>query len=440
MKIKLPNLGMSRLVVLLAFLPFLSKSQSPPRLNTYTYGEGITLSGSDGYTINLRGYLQPYYEVKSYTDPELDGAYQRFRMRRLRLRLSGDAANQKIEYRFQADFSGNSETGEEAGGLLFDAWIGYNITKRIQITVGQKVTPTDNRELMMGSQTLQLVERSRVTSAFSSIREFGVFADGTFRTGGGTYIKPSLAVTNGDGSNVYTKDHGGLKVGGRLDFLPFGLFTNYGQYRQGDLVRELSPKLVVGGVYSVNNGMSSRRGRGSGDIIYLDADDNESLPNYTKWGIDFLFKYRGFSMLGEFVSTSANVPDDITKRIRTDGTVATTFDVDGQRDVENYVKGRMMLGKGYNLQAGYIFKNRISVDARYAHLEADQHSFLNNGTFYNRPNYYTLGLTKYFSKGYGFKIQGSVTYVDCADGSNDITGTPMNGNEWIGRIITTFSF
>ena len=50
-----------------------------------------------------------------------------------------------------------------------------------------------------------------------------------------------------------------------------------------------------------------------------------------------------------------------------------------------------MLGSGYNLQAGYIFTSGFSLDARYCHIQADEHSFLNNGTFYNRENYYTLG-------------------------------------------------
>jgi AcrR family transcriptional regulator len=109
-------------------------------------------------------------------------------------------------------------------------------------------------------------------------------------------------------------------------------------------------------------------------------------------------------------------------------------------DVENYVKGRMMLGSGYNIQAGYYFKNRISIDARYTNLRADLNSFLNNPTYYNRPNYYTFGLSKYLSRGYGFKIQASATYVELSAGSLDIFGAPLINNEWIGNIITTLSF
>ena len=249
-----------------------------------------------------------------------------------------------------------------------------------------------------------------------------------------------MAITNGDGLNVFEKDHGGLKIGGRLDFLPFGLFTNFGQFRQADMVRELAPKLVVGVNYSKNNGMSSRRGRESGAILYLDNTGAGSLPDYTKYGLDFLFKYKGFSMLGEFVKSSATVPTEITARVRNDGSTSSTFIVNNKQDITNYVKGRMMLGEGYNIQMGYVHKKKYSIDARYTHLEADQHSFLNNGTFYNRPNYYTVGLSRYFTRNYGFKIQASVTYAEMAEGSNNIFSAPITGNEWITRVITSFAF
>ena len=120
-------------------------------------------------------------------------------------------------------------------------------------------------------------------------------------------------------------DRGGLKLGGRIDYLPFGLFTNIGQFRQIDVMREQVPKLVVGIHYSHNSGMSSRRGRYSGRILYLNNNDEESLPDYSKYGLDFLFKYRGFSALGEYVKSAATVPTDITQRVRNDGSISTTF-------------------------------------------------------------------------------------------------------------------
>jgi len=433
-----------KFVLFICFLGLTHESLSQIYLNEYKFGEGLNFSGEKGYSIRLDGYVQPYADTKKYLNTDDPDLYTRFRMRRIRLVLSGESENHKLKYRFKVDLSGTPEIGVEdednSGNFLLDAYVSYELNNDLSLTFGQRSTPTDNRELRMNSQTLQLPERSRITSAFSTIREFGIFADGTYRIRGGSYLKPSLAITNGDGLNAFGKDRGGFKYGGRLDYLPFGLFTKFGQFRQADIVRELTPKLVVGGSYSYNQGMSSRRGRTSGSIIYLDENNNEALPDYAKLSIDFLFKYKGFSVLGEYAKSWASINDAISQRVRNNGSVTDGFLVDGVQAINSYVRGRMMLGEAYNIQAGYVFKSLYSIDARYTHLNADTHSFLNNGTFYNRPNYYTLGVSKYLDRNYGAKIQASFTYVDVAEGSNNLDGNPINGNEWIARLIFTVGF
>jgi hypothetical protein len=409
-------------------------------LESYKFGEGLQFNADRGHSIRLTGYAQPMIDLKNYTDVEENSSTSRYRIRRLRLRIDGKSKNQKFGYRFQADLSGTSETGEDTGDYLLDAYVSYAVTDRISILFGQRATYTDNRELFMNSNSLQLVERSRLTSAFSSIREFGLFVTGRLRAGRGSYLRPYFVLTNGDGINVFDKDHGGLKIGGRLDYLPFGLFTNLGQFRQIDVMREQAPKLVLGVHFSHNSGMSSIRGRASGAIIYLDENNQESLPDYTKYGFDFLFKYKGFSALGEYIKSTAVVPDDITQRVRNDGSISSSFLVDGMQNIDSYVKGRMMLGQAYNFQMGYLFKSGFSIDTRFTHLNADENSFLNNATFYNRPNYYTLGIGKLLAKNYGAKIQASITYVDGSLGINDAQSSPIEGNEWLARIITTISF
>ena len=432
-----------KIISLFLFLiSFNINSQSS--LNSYSFGEGISFTADNGSMIKLSGYAQPHLEIKNYNDLEENSSSNRFRLRRLRLRFDGQAANPKFAYRFQVDLSGSSETGEATGDFLLDAYVSYDITNRIKVIFGQRSTYTDNRELFMNSNSLQLVERSRLTSAFSSIREFGLFLSGNFRLNGqGSYLRPYFVLTNGDGINNFDKDLGGLKIGGRIDFLPFGLFTNKGQFRQIDVMRELTPKFVIGVNYSHNSGMSSRRGRNSGSILYLNELGQQSLPDYTKYGIDFLFKYNGFSALGEYVKSSSTVPTDVIERVRNDGSTSSSFLVNGVQDIESYVNGRMMLGEAYNIQMGYLFKSGITIDSRYTHLKADDNSFLNNATFYNRPNYYTLGIGKLLGRNYGAKIQGSITFVDGSLGvnhDNDTATDPVFKDELLFRLITTISF
>ena len=427
---------------LFSLLSIIGFSQSM-QMESYNFGEGLRFNGESGNSIRLTGYAQPMIDLKNYTDVEENSLLERYRLRRLRLRIDGTSSNQRFGYRFQVDLSGTSEVGDNTGDYLLDAYVSYAVTNRISVLFGQRATYTDNRELFMNSNSLQLVERSRLTSAFSSIREFGLFVTGRFRMNNGSYLRPYFALTNGDGRNAFDKDRGGLKVGGRLDYLPFGLFTNLGQFRQIDVMREQTPKFVIGAHFSHNSGMSSRRGRASGEIIYLNSNDEESLPDYVKYGVDFMLKYRGFSAIGEYIKSEATVPEDITQRIRNNGSISTSFLVDGIQDVDSYVRGRMMLGEAYNIQMGYLFKSGFSVDTRYTHLIADEHSFLNNSTFYNRPNYYTLGVGKLMSRNYGFKIQASVTYVDGSLGVNhdyDIDTDAIFTDEILFRLITTISF
>ena len=440
-------------------------AQDNPRLSTYTFGEGYNFTNANGSTMKLQGYIQPWMDTESYVDSDLP-AETRFRMRRLRLRLSGKSANERFGYRLQLDLAGQDEAQREgdvtdARNFLLDAYISYKITRRIELIFGQRATYTDNRELFMNSNSLQLPERSRLTSAFASIREFGLFAKGTFRTGGGTYLKPYVTITNGDGANAFGNDRGGLKYGARLDFLPFGLFTNFGQFRQADVVRELTPKLVIGATWNYNHGITSRRGRNNGRILYLNDingngvldDGEERLPNYSKFGVDFLFKYKGFSVLGEYHKSWAsgiaddinlrndffNDPNDFTDRFRGRENPTSSNFIDFTP--QEYVQRQLMLGEAYNIQAGYLFKNGISVDARYTHINADRFSFLNNATFFNRPDYYTIGVSKYLSRSYGAKLQASYTWVNAGEfGINDNNGNVLPDDERVFRLMLTLSF
>lgn len=115
-------------------------------VNKYRLGDGITFCAPDGgYNINLRGFLQTTFETRKYEGD--DQFYSRFRMRRLRLRLSGDAWGDKVSYRLQTDFAQANGGDGELSGMLLDAFIAYKPVKGLTLSFGQKSTPTDNREL-----------------------------------------------------------------------------------------------------------------------------------------------------------------------------------------------------------------------------------------------------------------------------------------------------
>jgi hypothetical protein len=425
-------------VFLLCF--YIQVSAQNPILNSYKLGEGITFSDKEKSSITLSGFIQPFMEIRSYnTDSALD-SYTRFRMRRLRFRIAGDLPKYKISYRFQADLSGTPEVGDSTGNSLFDAWVAYTPISNVEIKFGQSSNFTENREILMSSNSLQLVERSRLTSAFAVPREVGLFISTDFKIGNSFFVEPNFSITNGDGGNVMGNDFGGFKYGARIDFTPFGKFVNLGKFRQGDHVRELTPKLIFGVNFSYIDGVSSRRGEASGTILYLNRNMETSLPNYRKMGADFLFKYQGFSLLGEFMNGHASVPNNIVFRVRENGTITNSFDIEGRQDMPNYIRNRMIIGSVYNIQGGYNFKRKFSIDARFTHFDAAQYSFLNNNTIYNRPNYYTIGITKFFSRNHGLKIQAAHTMVKAGSGALDIKGNAIKQYENVTHVMATYSF
>ena len=402
-------------------------------LGDYIPGNGIVLASTDNnYKVVLRGYSQSLFESRTITYDSSaiidNNRYNRFRARRIRLRLSGNQSYPGFSYRLQLNLAESEADDGLLSNILWDAWLGYNINKTNKIVIGQKGTPTDNIEVQMASNTLQLPERSRLTGAFSSIRETGVFYDNRFKIGNKAVIKSMINITTGDGYayNVNSRDYGGLKYGARVNILPFGLFRNFGQFRQVDMVRELNPKLLVGFSGSFNNGMSSRRGRRNGDFLFYNItgiDTTYRLPNYLKLGADLLFKYRGFSLLAEYVNTKAFIKDDITHRNDRYGDdptqITSSFGAWDENDFitvssDEYVKRQLILGSGINIQAGYLFKSLFSIDGRFTKLSPDDFSFMNNAVYYNRQNFYEIGFSKYFSKNYSFKIQASYRFIDNA--------------------------
>ena len=402
-------------------------------LGDYIPGNGIVLASTDNnYKVVLKGYSQSLFESRtiSYDSSSIidSNRYNRFRARRIRLRLSGNQSKPGFSYRLQLNLAESEADDGLLSNILWDAWLGYNINKTNKIVIGQKGTPTDNIEVQMASNTLQLPERSRLTGAFSSIRETGIFYDNRFKLGNKAVVKSMLNITTGDGYayNFNSIDYGGLKYGARVNILPFGLFRNFGQFRQVDMVRELNPKLLLGFSGSFNNGMSSRRGRRNGDFLFYNitgVDTTYRLPNYLKLGADLLFKFRGFSLLAEYVNTKAFVADDITHRNDRYGEDPTllinSFGAWDENDFtaissDEYVKRQLILGSGINIQAGYLFKSLFSIDGRFTKLCPDEFSFMNNATYYNRNNFYEIGFSKYFSKNYSFKIQASYRFIDNA--------------------------
>lgn len=414
-----------------------------PIVHSFYPGHGYRFSSPDGnYMLNLTGYVQSSVQTHFYQGDNTP--YTRWRMRRARVRLNGYAMKDRIRYRLGLDMVRGSESADdgEEGGLLHDAWVAYRPwgNSRLSITFGQRSSMTDSRENFMSSTSLQLSERSRLGSIFGTVREVGFLVQGSYKVGKESYIRPSLVLTDGDGRFTFGERYGGLKYGGRINYYPFGLFRDGGDFYLGDKAYELSPKLAIGAAYSYNDGTSDRRGgNSSGDILYMNDRGEIDLPDFGKLNLDLFFKYRGWNFLGEYTKTWAYVPSTITTRVRNDGSTSTSFEIDGEQHIENYIKNRMILGSAFNIQGGYLFRNFWTVNARYTHIIPDEYSYLNNDLYYNRNDIMEFSVAKYFSADYSSKIQFTASFYK-TNGETRYSGGTFSGTETLFNVLTQISF
>jgi len=334
----------------------------------------------------------------------LSALSSQFAINRARMSIVSDILDKKLELDIRLNFPSNYQSATTGGRsfntVLQEAYIAYKPTKAHTFNFGLRADYVDTREIRIEGESLGFINRSAVSGAFDAIFDFGLRYKGQYKIGKKSLLKPYLTITTGDSRAAFQKNYGGFKYGIRLDWLPFDNFSEGGEFYMDDLAREAKPKLVIGAVYSYNDGISSAVGTNGGRYLYGDANQKIILPDYTKIGIDYLFKYRGFYSMGSYVATSTKVPAGITGEFRLNGTFsAYTGQTDAQ--IKSTVLSRLNIGTGYSVQCGYILPSDWAFGFRYAALQDDTNGSAN---FADQNRHYSFVVSKYIS-GNNLKIQ-----------------------------------
>jgi len=335
------------------------------------------------------------------SDGDYDKPETNFLLRRARLKFSGFAYSPKITYKMELglsnrDISGASEFTRNSPRYILDAVIKWNFHKNFTLWAGQTKLP-GNIERVISSANLQLVGRSRLNSRFNIDRDLGVQLRHYFKMTDKFLVRESLAVSQGEGRNVTEGNLGGHQYTGRIALLPFGKFAGKGDYKGGDLKREKTPKLMLAATYDFNaDAVKSRSNQGSymgsSKLGFYETD-------ITTVFVDAMFKYSGFSFMGEFADRDAK--DPIVKESYIDR------DADGKAKHDTVVQ----VGNALNLQAGYLCKSNWEVVARYTSINFD--SIVGK----DLEQQYTLGVSRYVV-GHSLKIQSDISYTtEAGDGS-----------------------
>ncbi len=370
-----------RIFIFLLCLTSVSLSaQKPLSYTKPVFGKGIGFASADSsFTLALSGRIQSMAEVRHELNTEQTLAD--FFVRRCRLNVQGTAYSPKLTYRIQIGFAQRDITADNSAAqnnlILRDAMLFYSPYKWLRIGFGQTKLP-GNKQRQVSSANLQLVERSIVNNNFTLDRDKGIWLYGSFNMGS-QVIRPILAISSGEG-RINSDRNGELCYSGRLEWYPFGNFTNNGELIESDQEKEKKPKLVIAGVYSYNSANSRAMGQ-LGEYLY-----NGQYSNVTYYGGDLMFKYKGFSFEAELYTRESNTGIIINKKDST------------QR---NFV----MAGQGMMLQAGMFVSPRNEIAVRYGKITPA--SAISSLAMVQEE--YVLGFSRYFQK-HSLKIQTDCSY------------------------------
>jgi phosphate-selective porin OprO and OprP len=314
----------------------------------FKLGKGLVVRSQDGdFGLETRLRVQFRYtlEAAEGDDGELGSPTQQAQLRRARLQFKGNywGPNNKFKAEFALsprDVGVRDSSAGTAPGTspLLDWYTDLTHHRDLNVRIGQYKVPF-NRQRVISSGDLQLVDRSIVNGAFNVDRDLGVDLRSKDLFGL-DLIKYYLGVYVGEGRNTNSASDFGMMYLARVEILPFGAFQDYAEV---DFERTPTPKLSVGLGY----GYLDRAPRDRGILGSAPADGGTTDINLLN--ADVLLKYAGLSILSEAILRNGS---------RNPG--------DGVDDMGAAIPEAPALdGYGAMLQAGYLLpQSRLEVAAR----------------------------------------------------------------------------
>jgi hypothetical protein len=340
--------------------------------------DGIGFHKDSVFLMNLRFRMQNRAAYFSQLDQGTEPGFEA-RVRRLRLRLDGYLMSPKLSYYIQLSFSRADQdlVDDNIAQTVRDAMIYYKFTPTFYIGFGQSKLP-GNRQRVVSSGNIQMPDRSIANQLYTLDRDFGIFAYKTLPYGERGQLLIKAALSSGEGRNAVFSNNG-LAYTARMEWLPMGKFKNSGDYSEGDLEFEPSPKLSLAGGYMLNQ-RAVRRGGQLGKPLPVPVDMRTFIG-------DMMFKYNGWAVLGEFFHR------------RLGDLPASSFNDELLAGIPS--------GEAYHLQASRMLGRKSELIVRYAYArpEASKAGI--------QPHLQTkaIGYTRYLN-GHRIKIQ---TYLGLDD-------------------------
>jgi phosphate-selective porin len=335
--------------------------------------------GGSEYKLTLGGYIQANFEAGDVSAFEgrfgLTQLQDRFRLRRARITLSGDFAEQ-FEFTVQGDFeqSDGLAPATRTGFSATDIFINWHRIAEANFKVGQWKAPFGLENLTPDPQILT-IERSLPTGAIVPERQIGVMLWGkplaTAMPDQKDLVTYYAGIFNGNGRNFNTNDNNEFMYVGRLELLPF----------KGQVMGQ-EASLKIAGDYFFSR---DQTGTNISPALNLRVGPDGSLSSYTltspderhAYSFDAWLKVGPFDLIGEYFH----------ENVRPRGTTFTEFEASGY-----YVLG------GY-----YLIPKKLQAVVKYESLDPGQRA--NDGI------HSITGGLNYYIHGDGIKVMANYVHT-----------------------------
>src|SRR5256884_4588761 len=227
----------------------------------------------------------------------------RFRLRRARINLTGDFA-ENFDFKIEGDFGqGDALNSNRTAFSATDIFVNWHQYPEAQIKVGQWKAPL-GLEQFTPDTTLLFAERSLPTGAITPDRQIGAQLWGkafaSIWPGQKDLLTYYAGIFNGNGRNVSVNDNNNFMYVGRLELMPF----------KGKIFGQDSSLKLGGDV------LNSRDDKGTNISqslnLFVNYDGSLSpfvLPGAderTAWSVDAWFNLGPFDLIGEYLQEKVN--------------------------------------------------------------------------------------------------------------------------------------
>ncbi len=400
---------------ILADEKFRNEIYQPTLTAGYDHGFYIR-SADDSFYLKTRARTQFRYigVNRQEKDPNFFGnkpqhSLSGFEYERMRLYFNGWLWNKNLKYVLSLEGSTNND---DANVKLYDAYFDYEYVKNHKLQWGKFLLPYSRQGVNASTYQQQFVDYSMPAAYFGAGQSLGIMAHGDVLKNKLSYSAGVFNGTNNAGDDI-EKNDSKMATAGRL---VYHVLPGYDEADETDLLYHEKPAMDIGGSFLYNQNDGDLHGQSLGysvaDMIRggrggygLSSDKGSDV---VQLGADIGFKYKGFSITGEYYFRNVNSDHEWSawNRLTAGG------------------RGTSSPQGGY-IQAGYfVIPKKLEFAGRLGGIW---------GLGDDQSMEEALGVN-YYIHGQALKLSADVTHIEEAPITNKTTDINLNDDMWMYRI------